>query len=98
MRSLVWALLVLAFAAWAANVKLYMKDGSYHIVREYEVQSDRVHYYSVERSEWEDVPLELVDLKRTESEAAERRTKQEEDAKAVAEEEKAERDLEKEKR
>jgi hypothetical protein len=75
-----------------------MKDGSYHIVREYQMQSDRVHFYSVERSGWEDVPLDLVDLKRTETEAAERQAALEQDAKVMAEEEKAERDLEKEKR
>ena len=98
MWKFVTALVILACAAWAANLKLYMKDGSYHIVREYQVLSDRVHFYSVERSDWEDVPLELVDVKRTQSEAAERQEKLDEDAKAVAAEEKAERDLEKEKR
>ena len=81
MRKYLLALVILACAAWAANLKLYMKDGSYHIVREYQVQADRVHFYSVERSDWEDVPLDLVDLKRTESEAAERKTRLEEDAK-----------------
>ena len=98
MRKYLLALAILACAAWAANLKLYMKDGSYHIVREYQVQTDRVHFYSVERSDWEDVPLDLVDLKRTQSEAAERQAKLEEDAKVMAQEEKAERDLEKEKR
>ena len=98
MRKLLLTLAVLACAAWAANLKLYMKDGSYHIVREYQVQPDRVHFYSVERSGWEDVPLDLVDLKRTETEAAERQAALEQDAKVMAEEEKAERDLEKEKR
>ena len=98
MRKFLLALVILACAAWAANLKLYMKDGSYHIVREYEVLPDRVHFYSVERSEWEDVPLDLVDIKRTQSEAAARQTKLEEDSKAMAAEEKAERDLEKEKR
>ncbi|MGD0774623.1 MAG: hypothetical protein ABSC05_17560 [Candidatus Solibacter sp.] len=98
MRKLLLALLILACAAWAANLKLYMKDGSYHIVREYQVQSDRVHFYSVERSDWEDVPLDLVDLKRTQSEVADRQTKLEEDAKVMAQEEQAERELEKEKR
>jgi len=83
----------LVFTAWAANLKLYLKDGSYHIVREYQVQSDRVHFYSVERSQWEDIPLDLVDLKRTEAEAAERQARVEKDSQAVAEEEKAERDL-----
>jgi hypothetical protein len=97
MRKHLLALAILACAAWAANLKLYMKDGSYHIVREYQVQSDRVHFYSVERSGWEDVPLDLVDLQRTRSEAAEREASLEEDAKVMAQEEKAERDLEKEK-
>ena len=64
--------LFLAFAAWAANIKLYLKDGGYHLVREYQVQPDRVRFYSVERSEWEEIPLDLVDLKRTEAEAAAR--------------------------
>ena len=97
MRKLLLALAILACAAWAANLKLYMKDGSYHIVREYQVQPDRVHFYSVERSGWEDVPLDLVDLKRTRSEAAERQASLEEEAKVMAQEEKAERDLAKEK-
>jgi len=95
MRSLLLTLLIAALA-WAANVKLYLKDGGYHVVREYQVQSDRVHFYSVERSQWEDIPLELVDLKRTETEAASRKAQLDSDAKALAEEEKAERDLKKE--
>lgn len=98
MRKYLLALAILAFAAWAANLKLYMKDGSYQVVREYQVQPDRVHFYSVERSGWEDVPLDIVDLKRTASEAAGRKAKLEEDTKAMAQEEKAERDLEKEMR
>ena len=93
MRKYLLALLLLVFTAWAANLKLYLKDGSYQIVREYQVQADRVHFYSVERSQWEDIPLDLVDLKRTQAEAAERRTQSEKDAQAVAEEEKVERDL-----
>jgi hypothetical protein len=84
---------LLVFTAWAANLKLYLKDGSYHIVREYQVQSGRVHFYSVERSQWEDIPVDLVDLKRTEAEVAERQTQLEKDSQAVAEEEKAQRDL-----
>lgn len=90
------AFFVLVFAAWAANVKLYMKDGSYHIVREYQVQSDRVHFYSVERSQWEDIPLELIDLKRTQTEAEERQSKLDADAKVIEQEEKVEREMEKE--
>jgi len=93
MRKYPLALLLLVFTAWAANLKLYLKDGSYHVVREYQVQSNNVHFYSVERSQWEDIPLDLVDLKRTEAEVAERQTRLEKDAQAVAEEEKVERDL-----
>ena len=93
MRKYLLALLLLVFTAWAANLKLYLKDGGYHIVREYQVQSDRVHFYSVERSQWEDIPLDLVDLKRTEAEVAERQAQVEKDSQAIAEEEKAERDL-----
>jgi hypothetical protein len=97
MRKYLLALAILACTAWAANLKLYMKDGTYHIVREYQVQPDRVHFYSVERADWEDIPLDLVDLKRTESEARERAQKLAEDSKVMAAEEKAERELEKEK-
>src|SRR5258708_38907543 len=67
-----YLLFFLAFCAFAANVKLYLKDGEYHLVREYKVEAGRVRYYSVERSDWEEIPLELADLKRTETEAAQR--------------------------
>ena len=54
MRRILVFWLLAVFAAWAAlNIKLYLKDGGYHLVREYQVQSDRVRYYSVERSQWE---------------------------------------------
>jgi len=91
-----FAILLLAGGALAANIKLYLKDGTYHVVREYKVASDRVRYYSIERSDWEEIPLDLVDLKRTESEAESRKTELEHDAKVIEEEEKVARDLEKE--
>jgi hypothetical protein len=78
-------------AAGAANLRLYLKDGSFHLVREYQVQQDRVRYYSVERSDWEEIPLELVDLRRTEAEAASRREALEKEARLIATEEQAER-------
>jgi hypothetical protein len=74
MRKLCWILPLLVLGAWAANVKLYLTDGTYQLVSEYQVQSDRIRYYSVERSDWEEIPREMVDLKRTEAEVADRKT------------------------
>ena len=88
--------MVLAFAASAANVKLYLKDGSYHLVREYQVQPDRVRFYSVERSDWEEMPLDLVDLEKTRTEESEHKAQIEKDAKALSEEERVEREMQQE--
>ena len=91
MRRSAIILLLFAAVAWAVNVKLYLKDGGYQLAREYQVLSDRVRYYSVERGDWEEIPLELIDLKRTEKEAAERRAELANDVKALSEEAAAER-------
>jgi hypothetical protein len=86
------AIIVFAcLATLAANFKLYLKDGSSHIVREYKVEADRVRFYSVERSEWEEIPLDLVDLKRTEAEVKARQAVIEKEAKIFTVEEQAER-------
>jgi len=72
------AFLLCSACLWAQQFRLYLKEGGWHMVREYQVVEDRVRYYSTERSEWEEIPLELVDLKRTESE---RKSRIEEDKK-----------------
>ena len=57
--------LILLLPLEAARIRLYLQGGGDLLVSEYEVTGDRVRYYSVERSAWEEIPLELVDLEKT---------------------------------
>jgi hypothetical protein len=41
--------------------KLILKDGTFQMAREYTVEGERVRYWSVERSQWEEIPTNLVD-------------------------------------
>ena len=70
LRRLVWLAVFAALALSANPVKLYLKSGADMLVREYEVREDRVRYYSMERGQWEEIPVRLVDLEKTEVESA----------------------------
>jgi hypothetical protein len=57
------------------GTKLVLKDGSFQLVREYKVESDRVRYYSLDSLQWEQMPADLVDwdaTKKLEAEEAKR--------------------------
>src|ERR1700722_19166130 len=72
MFSRIILFLIFTVATIGATVRLYLKDGTYQSAGEYKVLADRVSYYSTERGEWEEIPLDMVDLDRTKKEAAER--------------------------
>ena len=96
-RRICCVLLAGALCLSAATVKLYLKDGTYQLVREYQVQDDRVRFFSTDRDEWEEMPAALVDLAKTKAEVDEREEIRKENAAAQAEEDKAERDARREK-
>jgi hypothetical protein len=81
------------------NHRLILKDGTYQIVRKYEVIGDRVRYISVERGgDWEELPNDLVDWPATrkweqqaEQAATEAQSPAMEEAAAIDKEEAAER-------
>jgi len=92
-RRMKWrlsVLLLMALSGFGATVRLYLKDGAYQLVREYQVLPDRVKYLSAERSgDWEEIPLDLVDLDRTTKEVAEHEAQLAQEAKEDAEEDAA---------
>src|SRR6267142_2176933 len=61
--------------------KLVLADGTFHLVREYSVQGDRVRYWSLERSDWEEIPTALVNWDATHKAEAEQ-SKQDAELKA----------------
>ncbi len=83
--------LVLAATVFGTTARLYLKDGTYQLTNEYKILSDRVSFYSTERSQWEEIPLEMVDLNRTKKEVADHESEVKAEAKAQSEEDAAER-------
>ena len=54
-----------AVPASAQQVKLYLKDGSFDLVKTYQVQGDKVRFYSLDTNEWEEMPSSMVDFEAT---------------------------------
>src|SRR5579864_3158013 len=74
--SIVMSIFLAPVWAQRTTQRLILKDGSYQVVTKYEIRGDRVHYFSAERSEWEDVPVALIDwdaTKKWQEELANRR-------------------------
>lgn len=94
MRRFFLSFLIMALAAVAAqNYRLYLKDGGHHVVREHKVEGDRIRYYSIERGDWEEIPTDLVDLKKTQSELSVREEATKAERKMDAEEAAVEREI-----
>lgn len=92
MRIVVLFLLT-ALLLFGRATKLYLKDGSYHLVSQYQIQGDRVRFYSTERSQWEEMPVSLVDLSKTEAEQKKIQAEDRKETEELDEEETAERAL-----
>ncbi|MDE3197635.1 MAG: hypothetical protein KGN84_14900 [Acidobacteriota bacterium] len=96
MRRALCIFLATAASMMAANFKLYLKDGSYQLVREYKVEGDKLSYYSIDRGDWEEIPVSMVDLRRTDAETSARRATLEKQAAELTAEDAARAELRKE--
>src|SRR4051812_13274050 len=88
---LLFLLALFAAFAFGDTFKLFLKDGDFHMVREYQMQGDRVRYFSTERGDWEEIPKDLVDLEKTEAQRKQKQDASTKEARAQDEEEQAER-------
>ena len=84
------------------NHRLILKDGSYQIVRKYEIVGARVRYISVERGgDWEELPEDLVDwpatrkFEKQQLDLAQQQSPAMQEAADIDKEEAAERELQK---
>lgn len=68
--------------------KLILKDGSVQVVREYARSGETVRYYSLQESQWEEIPAALVDWDATTKAEAEQEAKEKEFASRIATQEK----------
>ena len=59
------ALLMAARPASADQTKLYLKTGSYVVVKSYQILGDKIRFYNLDTSEWEEMPVSLVDFDAT---------------------------------
>jgi hypothetical protein len=79
-----------AQSATPRGQKLFLKDGTYQLVREYRIDGDRVSYYSLDTHQWEEMPGALVDWDATKKEAAQEQSRDAALANSIAEREQQE--------